>query len=492
MFDFTNLDSIKKNPIVSREFVKHLSAYELLLLVKEAKGKSESILNQESIINGILESEDDAKILILASGSKLDGFAKSDNFLKIYNKGDAFKSALFCNYEFDWYSLFIWNHTILDEILNDVLKEDSKLSIPFYNNPRMDRRVISGIIKAKEFDKSKHKFDFSKITFQQRYEAVTIALEVKEIKSEDYYGKDSPDNNEIFFSKPNGAIAVFVKDLIENWNVEGKFSKSFATNLVHYIDVSDAELDNSDFISQEEDDKIDKEESDFNKKWDAKSILAFSNLIRFFDQSTKSVLPTEIKDSEKDLFSDYSNVLLILTLIPKLLKDYKYRNDVNYFLSNLIGSDNWVIRASGYSFIFQNLKIEEDDVSLLSKFIEKFKKDKLALIWSIYGSSHFELITRINRPAYDLFNQLFISANFNDEMLKYFSDISEFIFGYKYRDMDYEDMEKLLQKNNKELKKYSVEYYLNSSNFSSNISNNNPNDSFSFQLGKAVGKIFRN
>ena len=488
MFDFTNIDSIKKNPIVSHEFVKHLSAYELLLIVKESKGKGDSLLNQESIINGILNSEDDAKILILASGSKLDVFSESSNFLKIYNKGDVFKSALFCNYEFDWYSLLIWNNAILDQILHDVLKENSKLYLPFYNNPRMDRRIISSIIKAKEFNKSKHNFDFSTITFQQRYDAVTIALKVKEIKSEHYPGKDSPDSNEIYFSKPNAAIAVFVKDLIENWDVEGKFSKSFATNLVHYIDISDAEIDNSDFISKNEEDKIDKEESDFNKKWDAKCILAFSNLIRFFDDFTKEVQPTQIKNGDCDLFSNYSNVLLILTLIPKLLKDYKYRNDVNYFLSNLVGSDNWVIRASGYSFIFQNLKIEEDDVSLLSKFIDKFKKDKLALIWSIYASSHFELTTRISRPAYDLFNQLFLSANFNDEMVKYFSDISEFIFGYKYRDMDYEDMEKLLQKNNKDLKKYSVESYLN---FSNN-SNNNSNDSFSFQLGKAVGKIFRN
>ena len=190
MLDLSSIKSIYSNPLLAKEFIKYISAFELLTVVNEAGKKGDLILNNQSIIEGILESNDNGKLLLLASGSKLDDFARSDKFISIYNKGDVFKSALCGNSQYDWYALSIWNHEILDVILGDVLKEDSLLKKPFYKNPRMDRKLIASIIKGKDFDRSKHTFDFSKISFHERYTACTLAIEVDEIRSDDYYGKE--------------------------------------------------------------------------------------------------------------------------------------------------------------------------------------------------------------------------------------------------------------------------------------------------------------
>ena len=51
MFDISSLKSIKSNPLLSKSFVKHLSAYELMEVIKNGLMNGDVILNDQNIIN---------------------------------------------------------------------------------------------------------------------------------------------------------------------------------------------------------------------------------------------------------------------------------------------------------------------------------------------------------------------------------------------------------------------------------------------------------
>ena len=482
MLDLSSIKSIYSNPLLAKEFIKYISAFEVLTVVNEAGKKGDLILNNQSIIEGILESNDDGKLLLLASGSKLDDFARSDKFISIYNKGYVFKSALCGNSQYDWYSLSIWNHEILDVILADVLKEDSLLKKPFYKNPRMDRKLIASIIKAKDFDRSKHTFDFTKINFYERYTACTLAIEVDEIKSEDYHGKDSPDDNELYFSKPYDALLILVRDLFLNWDDKESYAARHLTNLIYYADKVDIGIDYDDWLTDEEKSVLESKYSDFSARYDQSHIDAFHKIIDFFSQQTLSYKPTDNNSEDVDLFRNYSKVCMTITVIPKVLSIYRLKDSIDVFLPILLNSSNWVIRASGYSFIFQNIDLLADTKNL-DNFIERYKNDLITVVWSIFSSSHSLLVTRINNEAYNKINDLLDSLDLGEDMSKFFDDIGQFVYGVKYRDADMETIEKTYKDYMRYHSHISVNKYIDLS-FKSQ-------EGLGYQLGKTVGKLFK-
>jgi len=482
MLDLSSAKSIYSNPLLAKQFIKYISAFELLTVVNEANKKGDLILNNQSIIDGILDSNDEGKLLLLASGSKLDEFARSDKFLTLYNKGDVFKSALFGNSQYDWYALSIWNSEVLDAILEDVLKEDSQLKKPFYKNPRMDRKLIASIIKAKDFDRSKHTYDFTKINFYERYTACSLAIDVDEIRSEDYYGKDSPDNNELYFSKPHDALLILVRDLFLSWDDEESYASGHLTNLIHYADKVEIELDYYDWLTEDEQSLLDSKYSDFTARYDQSHIDAFHKLIEFFNKHTSSYKPTDKNSEEITLFRNYSRVCMTITIIPKLLSSYRLRDSTDVFLPIILNSNNWVIRASGYSFIFQNIDILNDTKNL-DNFIDRYKTDLMPVMWSMFSSSHLILVNRVNREAYHKINDLLDSLNLDEDMIKFFDDISQFLYGYQYRDVDSDILEKKYENKIRYNSYKSIGKYIDPSH--------KLQEGLSYQLGKTVGKLFK-
>ena len=482
MLDLSSAKSIYSNPLLAKQFIKYISAFELLTVVNEANKKGDLILNNQSIIEGILDSNDEGKLLLLASGSKLDESARSDKFLTLYNKGDVFKSALFGNSQYDWYALFIWNSEVLDVILEDVLKEDSQLKKPFYNNPRMDRKLIASIIKAKDFYGSKHTYDFTKINFYERYTACSLAIDVDEIRSEDYYGKDSPDDNELYFSRPHDALLVLVRDLFLNWDDEESYASGHLTNLIHYADKVDIGLDYDDWLTDQEKSLLKSKFSDFSARYDQSHIDAFHKLIEFFSNQTSSYKPTDKKSDDINLFWNYSRVCMTITIIPKLLSSYRLRESIDVFLPILLKSDNWVIRASGYSFIFRNIDILNETKNL-DNFIDRYKDDLISVIWSMFSSSHIIMVSRINSQAYHKINDLLESLNLNEDMIKFFDDIGQFLYGYQYRDVDSDILEKKYENLIRYNSNKSVNRYIDPSH--------KLQEGLSYQLGKTVGKLFK-
>jgi hypothetical protein len=482
MLDLSSTKSIHSNPLLAKQFIKYISAFELLTVIDEANKKGDLILNNQSIIDGILDSNDEGKLLLLASGSKLDEFARSDKFLTLYNKGDVFKSALFGNSQYDWYALSIWNSEILDTILEDVLKEDSQLKKPFYKNPRMDRKLIASIIKAKDFDRSKHTYDFTKINFYERYTACSLAIDVDEIRSEHYYGKDSPDNNELYFSRPHDALLVLVRDLFLSWDDEESYASGHLTNLIHYADKVDIGLDYDDWLTEDEQSLLESKYSDFSARYDQYHIEAFHKLIEFFNNQTSSYKPIDKKSEEVDLFRNYSRVCITITIIPKLLSSYRLRDSTDVFLPIFLNSNNWVMRASGYSFIFQNIDILKDTKSL-DIFIERYKAVLISVMWWMYSSSHLIMVSRVNREAYHKINDLLDSLNLEEDMIKFFDDIGQFLYGYQYRDIDNDVLEKKYEDHIRYNSYKSIIKYIDLSQ--------KPQEGLSYKLGKTVGKLFK-
>jgi hypothetical protein len=482
MFDISSIKSIKSNPLLAKSFIKYLSAYELMEAIKNGLKNGDVILNDENIINGILESDDEGKLLLLASGSKLDDFAQSNVFTKLYSKNEEMKSALFSNNQMDWYGLFIWNSQILDIILEDILKEDSKLKLPFYKNPRMDRRIISSIIKASDYDKSKHTYDFTKITFAERYTAAVNSLEIEEIKSEDYFGKDSPDDNEMYFNTPYDAVVVLIRDLFNAINIKEAHADYYITNLIYYIDKVDVDLDYDDWFTKDELLLYEERIPDFSNRYDVLYQDSLKKVIDFFDKNTMTFTTNDEVEEDRDLFRHYAKVCSVIAIIPKILSGYRYKSKIDDYLPSMIKSDNWVIRASAYSFIFQNLNVLKDK-EVLSKLVDRYKDDKLALFWGISCSSHMVAVRMVSDEARYFLDNLFEELNLNKKLIKYFDDINDYIFSVRFRNLDTEILEKQLEYKLTYDSVKSIDKYLTFQTDSA--------DSITYQLGKTVGKFFK-
>jgi hypothetical protein len=503
MFDITDLISVQSNPLVAKSFIKYMTFSDLNQAVKIAKEKGNLILNNKDIIEAIIETDDDSKILLLALGSKLnDEFSNRETFIKIYNRGLEFQSALLGNSDYDWYSLFIWMPEFQDIVLADVLEKDSNLMKPFYTNPRMDRQLIASIIRGKKQKYSNINYDFSNISFSDRYEASFRSLNVNEIKSIDYVGKSSPEDNELYFDKPYEAVLCFIRDLIENWNIQEKYSYYYSTNLIYYIDRVDLDIDYYDWTNDEEINEIKDLSTELElDEWDVKHRLALSNLIDFFDRYSKDIKITNKKEDNEKEFEKYTIVSLAILIIPNLLKRYIFNKEItiNFFLDKLIKSDNWVMRSVAYSYMFRNIKFDKEDIPLLSNLIETFREDKLSLVWGIFNTTKYMISKKIRPNLRDELDELFDSCSFNEDMIEYLCDSLSYYFGVDYRNSYYEDLEEVLTKDSWNCSEEIIEKYienikdkLNNSNNKNSIENNlNANQNLSFNLGKTVSKFFK-
>lgn len=483
MFDITSLSSVKSNPLVAGEFVRHLSAYELANAVGIGLKNEEFILNEECIIEGIIGSGDTAKILLLASGSKLDDFAKCDNFLKIYGRGEIFKSALLSNNRIDWYCLFTFHGYIAEMVANDILKEDSKLRVPFFKNPRMDRKLVAEIIKGGEYNIGRESILFNKIGLGDRYFAAYNSVDVVEIRSRDFYGKDSPDSNELYFSKPFDAILILLRDLFIGWEENKNFERFYTPNIIYYIEKIDINIDFNDWVDNDERDRIDSVVESGSRRYELYHEKAFDSVIIFFDEHTSSFGSSDKKPDNSDLMEHYGKVCSTISILTKLLFSYGCRDRIDLYLDKLINSDNWVIRASAYSFLVKNSPIDEE---FISRLVGSLRADKLAFLWSIYSSSNSVFISRLFPRQFEVVSDIFDSISFDEDMRRFFDSIREFIFGVQLRELDQDDLESAFRRGG----------YRGDINFEKYIkepdSESSPKvDGIPFRIGKVVGGIFR-
>lgn len=466
MFDITFNESIDRNPILAKEFVQKINAYDLLKAVKEGLSHGNNILNNQHIIDGILSSNDDVKIMLLASGSSLRGSV--DIFLKIYHMGkdtQVFKNALFSNNAFNWYSLFTFRLPIISvEILNDLFAEKNiDLKKAFFSNPRMDRRVIADIIRAKNRFKSEKyylmdykEFDYEKITFDDRYFAISKSFSAKEIQMEDWIDNisilDRYDDNDQYFKEPFKAVLVFVRDI---FNQESPFVV-YGGNLLNIIDRNEIDIDYHDWL--DDNDLLNKQ---LSSDWEKLLTMSFESLIDFFDKKTQVIYKEQkyevFKFNEISIFGTkfYTKAHLAICCIYRVLSQYGFKNKIDYFLSKLLSSDNWVLRASGYAFIFTNMELKENSENF-DKFTQKFSHDKIPFLFGICGNSYSEIFIRLF-GGFDE-EKLGISDLYNS-LQQYFQEDLEYIFRNKLRDKSFSELQEInnqlhWKKRTKEVQKF--------------------------------------
>jgi len=169
--------------------------------------------------------------------------------------------------------------------------------------------------------------------------------------------------------------------------------------------------------------------------------------------------------------------------LTKLLFSYGCRDRIDLYLDKLINSDNWVIRASAYSFLVKNSPIDEE---FISRLVGSLRADKLAFLWSIYSSSNSVFISRLFPRQFEVVSDIFDSISFDEDMRRFFDSIREFIFGVQLRELDQDDLESAFRRGG----------YRGDINFEKYIkepdSESSPKvDGIPFRIGKVVGGIFR-
>lgn len=491
MFDIENPNWILNNPQIAKEFVKSLSAYELLKIVNKNKDTL-TILDQNPIINGIIESNEDGKILLLATCGKIDCFHTEDTELinKLMAKGIAYQCALLSNTRINWYSIFIFDRfSLLDIVIKNILENDSAFT-SFCKNPRMDRRLISAIIRGENSRTLPYKTIFTDFTDELRIKASYLALQAVEIKSEHYDGKDSPDNNEQYFNDPNKAFLKLIKEMGNKVEIED--FKSFCENFKYIISNAEFDFEHIDWLTEEEIKAIDSSSDGWREKWHKKSNQCLINIIKFLEQQASNYLAVE--NDELNKTENYSQVVISSSIISSLIRNYSFRSDFEINIKFLLESKNWTIRSSAYTAIFNNLFISDKNEQLIEFFKFFGHDDAKALTLGILISNKYNLIINSNYEArliiLEYINKLEITKSLLDlyeSDFKYISNINPNLDDYteSIRTHNFSTVKNdLFNKRTREITEAA-------NGLKDLVENNEDGKSISYQLGKSIGKIFR-
>lgn len=491
MFDIENTNWIINNPQIAKEFVKSLSAYELLQIVNKNKD-SLTILDQNPIINGIIESNEEGKLLLLATCGKIDYFQTEDTELinKLMDKGIAYQCALLSNTRINWYSIFIFDrYNSIDIVIKAILENDSAF-ISFCKNPRMDRRLISAIIRGENTKNLPYKIKFAEFSDELRIKASYHALQAVEIKSEHYEGKDSPDNNEDYFKEPIKAFLKLTKEMCNKLEIED--FENFCENFKYIISNIEFDFSHIDWLTEDEIKAIDSVSDDWREKWDKKENLCFNNIIKFFEQHTSNYL--EVENNKLNKTENYSHLIISSSIISSLIRNYSLKSNFERNIKLLLESKNWMVRSSAYTAIFNNLFISDNNEQLIEFFKYYGHKDAKALTLGILISYKYNLIVNSNYEArliiLDYIKQLDITKSLFDlyeSDFKYISNINP----------NLEDYTELVKTHNFSIVKHDLfsrrtrEISEAVDGIRDLVKNNEDGNSISYQLGKSIGKIFR-
>lgn len=428
MIDFTSYDSVRNNELVSKEFFKTISSYDLFQIMKEDSKNEDQVVDLQCVIDGILESNDTTKLIQLCSQSKLkDSWFDSEIFRTLYGKSDVVNEALFSNSRFDWYGVFIWNKDEMgNKILNDLLTSPESTKKAFYKNPRMDRSIIKSII-AGISEKDDFEAEIKKFSLQDRFTAIQFSLNIEEIPSKFYPGKDSPDSNELRFKDPYEGTLVFVRDLHKE-TTDVDFRRS-----LHHANYNLAEskfgIDTTYWIPEDESKLLDEKYPDYRIRYDEKYKLSFQKITEFLDQISSTTdykkpgnyTSDDGEEREQSHSIYYSPATLTIMALSSLMNEYSLKNYRDELLTNLLQSKNWVIRAAGYSYLLNSVFTDSnaDTLNRFTEFWDRFKNDKIALLHGIYNSTNIYLLFRTNLYLRDRLSNLTIDEHLTSEYRDY-------------------------------------------------------------------------
>lgn len=359
MFNIFENSEVHKNPLLAKEFIKIVPAFELVkhVLATTGNDRFDRILSKKAIKDGILDSDrDDLKLVLATYGDVLEFWDVKD-FLKLYTKGSAFKAALFGNSTIDWYRL---DEAKKVEILHTTLLADftdetnSELIRVLVTNPRMDRKVIANAMLGRD--------GFEVIPITTRLQIGGYAISVEEIKADYWPGKDSPDTHEIYFSAVNEAYIRMLKDAKSE--MEGVEFSKWVNHLLWQLPFADLDISSEHWLNPDEITELEEKFSSLQyieKYYKIKKIA----LLKVFDFFADWY---QVDEGYPETTKQISRAGVAILAMTALLRNYWVRDDVNEIVEGLLASPSLIIRAAGYAAIFDNLSVESESEGVADFF----------------------------------------------------------------------------------------------------------------------------
>jgi hypothetical protein len=435
MFNIFDVQSIRSNPILAKSFIRLVPAYELTKIILD-DNKNAAILDELVIINGILESNNPDLQLVLAAYSTLGGWTDCvDNILKLYEKGEDYRAAVFGNSRIDWYygnSIFIdtasssLKEVGISIVAKEICENGSHL-VTICRNPRMDRRLLATAIRGLE--------QFSKLSIEKRVEIAYLAMDVEELESEQYVGKDKPDQNEIHFDKPIKALLPFLKEIFER--NDGDVFQKIVMNWLWKIANIQFEIDAQDWNEVEIIiDSLEPKRKTSNDIFEAnraKWHTAFSHVVMFLSDTTKS-LPDEFPKTQRD----YALAVLPSIVLSSLLKSYWNRPKIREHLDELLKHPNWTIRAAYYSSVFGVTQITKSGDAIY-EFFKKYELD-VAEKWVGLTSTKLFQLSKRSINCERAINDAVIHSQYQVELEHIDSEVLKFLYVINPHNYEYEKL----------------------------------------------------
>jgi hypothetical protein len=299
----------------------------------------------------------------------------------LYEKGTAFKAALFSNSNIDWYKL---NDHDKSEFLQKTILADiddgtnTSLIYAIANNPRMDRKVLASALLGKD--------GFESLPITTRIVIASKAIKVEPIEADYWPGKDSPDTHEIYFTHVNEAFLRMIKDAKSGLS-EVEFSQ-YVDNLYWYLPFVELDITSEHWLSEAEIAALEEKFSTLEfivRHWKIKQIALLSVFDFFADWY-------EATDGYPETTKKISRAGFPILAITSLLRNYWVKDDLNEIVNYLISSPSLIIRAAGYATIFDNISVESE-------------ADEVAQFFSLYPENSLEKWIGIaNTPGFWLCN----------------------------------------------------------------------------------------
>ena len=147
---------------------------------------------------------------------------------------------------------------------------------------------------------------------------------------------------------------------------------------------------------------------------------------------------------------DYTGTTLAIIVIRSLLKSYWIKPTYQEFISLLLNSANWNLRAAAYASLFDDVHIDESSTEDLSIFLKIATRDVAAAIHGMKTSSSFYLLENVNYDAQILMDSFYEKANIPENMKEYFDKELACVFNIYDR---VEDVSGFVHKHNREIVK---------------------------------------
>lgn len=384
MFNIFNNLEIHKNPLLAAEFIKIVPAFDLVKQIQQETDQDEfgKIINNKIIQNAILDGDrDDLKLVLATYGNVLELW-DAKNFLKLYEKGNGFKAALFSNSNIDWYE---FDDVDKVEILHKSLLADFEdetnrnLIFTIVANPRMDRQVIANVMLGR------HGFEALPVT--NRIIIGAKAIKVLPIKAEYWSGKDSPDSHEQYFSEVNKAFLPMIRDAKATLD-EVSFNR-YLTHLYWELPFSELDIKPEHWLSATEMASLQIEYSNQQKFMGNEKIQKIA-LAKAFDFFADWYQESEGYPQAREKISRAGVPILAITY---LLRNYWLRDDVKEIVSSLLKSQSLVHRAAGYAAIFDSISVESESGEV-AKFFKLYPDNSLDKWIGITNTPAFWLCDR--------------------------------------------------------------------------------------------------